>query len=517
MTVSAAHRRIRRPTPAEVRAVAYTRRSVEKVVEEFGSIEAQLAAIESYVASQRERGWVLLPDRYEDRNLSGATTDRPALQRLLTDAEAGRFDVLLVYKLDRISRRLIDFLDLLARLERCGVSVVSITQSIDTGNPTGRLMVNLLGSFAEYEREQIAQRVADKMLAARRLGKWQGGRPSLGYDVVNKELVVNPAEAADVVAIFETFLRTRSLVGTLRELERRGIVNKSWVGKRGQYVQGTAFTKNSLAHLLQNELYIARIRAGDEVVPAEHTAIVPQELFDTVQAIFTDRQLDRRPERQDWSAFLAGLLFCGRCGAAMTPSYTVKRAKRYGAYQCRRQKSHGAAACPGSRVAQGPIEVAVVEQIMAVGRDPALLAEAVQSAREEIDRKAGELAQDAQRAGTQAHRLAAERADLVARGADVPELRRRLDELAEAHETATGRAEAAKAELKALKANAVDEDALRRAIESFAPVWAELFPDERARLVHLLVERVSINAATGDVEVTLRDDGIAQLAREVEP
>jgi len=516
VTVSAAHRRVRRPAPAEVRAVAYTRRSVEKVVEEFGSIEAQRAAIENYVASQRERGWVLLPDRYEDRNLSGATTDRPALQRLLADAEAGRFDVLLVYKLDRISRRLIDFLDLLARLERCGVSVVSVTQSIDTGTPTGRLMVNLLGSFAEYEREQIAERITDKMLAARRLGKWQGGRPSLGYDVVNKELAVNPAEAADVVAIFETFLRTQSLVGTLRELERRGIVNKSWVGKRGQRVQGTAFTKNSLTHLLQNVLYIRRIRAGEEWVPADQPAIVPQELFDAVQAVFEDGQLDRRPERQGWSALLTGLLKCGVCGSSMVPTYSVKGAKRYGYYQCQRTKAQGATACPGSRVAQGPIEAAVVEQIMAVGRDPALLAEAVQAARDEIDRKAGELAQDGQRAGTQAHRLAAERADLVARGADVPELRRRLDELAAAHEEATRCAEAAKAELKALKANAVDEDALRHAIQSFAPIWAELFPDERARLVHLLVERVTINAATGDVEVTLRDDGITQLAGEAD-
>jgi site-specific DNA recombinase len=522
MTTTAAHRRARAaaaPAPAVVRVVAYCRRSVEKVVDEFGSIENQRSAIASYVASQRERGWTLLPTGYEDRNLSGATTDRPGLHRLLADAEARRFEVVCLYKFDRISRSLADFLGLVRRLETLGITVVSVTQQVDTSTSTGRLMLNILASFAEFEREQASERVADKMLAARQRGRWQGGRPSLGFDVVAKKLVVNTSEAADVIALFETFARTRSLVGTLHELERRGIRNKSWTGKRGQRVKGAAFTKNSLTHLLGNVLYRGQIRAGDEVVQADHEAIVPEAVWDAVQAIFAEGKIaPGRPERQSWSALLTGLLKCGACGSSMVPTYSVKGARRYGYYQCQRTKSQGAAACHGSRAAQDVVEAAVVERLMAIGRDPSLVAEAVQAAHAEVATRRAELAQDARRLGTAVHSMKAERDELVAATAreasDGPELRSKLDAVRDALREAQDRAAAVRDDLAALKASDLDEDALRRAIESFTPVWDALFPAERARLIRLLVERLTFDARTGEMAIAFHASGIAELASQ---
>lgn len=528
MTSTAAHRRARgqppvtAPGPAVVRVVAYCRRSVEKVVEEFGSIENQRSAIASYVASQRERGWTLLPNAYEDRNLSGATTDRPGLQCLLADAQARRFDVVCLYKFDRISRSLADFLALVRRLETLGITVVSVTQQVDTSTSTGRLMLNILASFAEFEREQASERVADKMLAARQRGRWQGGRPPLGYDVVAKKLVVNAREAEDVVAIFETFARTRSLVCTLRELERRGIRNKSWTGKRGQRVEGRPFHKNSLTKLLTNVVMIGQVRAADEIVKGEHESIVPRDLWDAVQAIFAEGAADPgRPERQPWSALLTGLLRCGACGAAMVPTYSVKGTRRYGYYQCQTTKAKGATACPGSRVAQGPIEAAVVERLSAVGQHPTLTTEAVAAAHAEVAARRAELALDARRHGMEVQRQRAERDTLVAalarQDGDVPELHQRLAKVREALQAAQERARAVRDELAALKAGEVSEDDLRRAISSFTPVWAELFPAERSRLVRLLVERVALDARTGDLAITFHATGIADLASHGDP
>ena len=525
MTSTAAHRRARLPTassagqPAVVRVAAYTRRSVEKAEQQFGSIEAQRESIAAFVTSQRGKGWLLLPQHYDDRGISGATLERPAFVQLLRDVDAGLIDAIAVYKFDRLSRNFVDFVQLLQRLERQHIAVVSTTEAIDTSTDIGRLLLNVLASFAEFSRKQSAERVRHKMLAARQRGQWQGGRVSLGFDVVDKRLVVNPAEAQDVVFAFEEFARTRSLVGSLRELERRGIKNKSWTGKRGQRVQGTPFHKNSLTRLLTCPLYVGRMAAGDEEVKGEHAGIVPRELWDRVQTIFEEGVVEPgRPERRPWSALLTGLLRCAACGSAMVPTYSVKGSRRYGYYQYQRTKAQGAAACPGSRVPQAPIEAAVVEHIMAVGRDPTLVADAVKAAHAEVAARRTELAQDARRFGLEVQQQKVGRDALVEaitrQDGDVPELRQRLAVIREALQAAQVRAKAVREELAGLKASVVSDDDLRRAIESFAPVWAELFPAERARLIGLLVERVTLDARTGELAITLHADGIAELANQ---
>jgi site-specific DNA recombinase len=505
--------RARAPTLATVRVALYTRKSTTKGLDQkFNSIEAQRECLEKFVAGHAAEGWIALATRYDDGGVSGATTNRPAWQRLLTDVKHGLIDMVAVYKPDRLSRDSADAALLMKYFRSVGVAIISPTERLDQETASDRLSLGLRIQVWQYEREIAAERIRDKMRAARAKGQWQGGRPVLGYDVVNKTLAVNHAEAKDVVAIFESFARTTSLVATLRELEARGIRLKSWTTKRGKRNEGAAFRDHSLRTLLANPLYVGRIHAGDVVVDGEHEAIVPRQLFDEVQALLASGRRQQAP-RQAWGALLTGLIHCAVCGSAMVPSYCSKGGTRYGYYTCQRIKESGATACPGSRVAQGAVEAAVVERIMAIGRDPALVAEAVQAARAEVDAQAAALAQDVQRSRTEAHRLAAERDALVAHGADVPELRQRLEELRHAHEAATQRATEAKDELAALKARVLDEAALRRAIERVAPCWDALFPGERASLIRLLVERVRVDARTGEVDIAFHPGGVRELAR----
>jgi site-specific DNA recombinase len=363
-----------KPTTAlpQTRVAIYCRQSVATDLE-FGSIDAQREAVEAYVASQRGAGWVALPDRYDDHGFSGGTTDRPAFQRLIADVEAGKVDILATYKTDRVSRSISDFTSFMTMLERRGVGFVSTTQAFDTRTSMGRLTLNLLASFSQFERETIAERTRDKIAATRKKGMWTGGRPVLGYDVKDKALVVNKAEAETVRTIFAAYLEHGGLVAAVSELERRGIRNKSWINKAGKHVRGAAFDKTSLRGLLINPLYVGKIRCGDEIVPGRHEAIVEQATFDAVVAALRDRRRPYRASVGKWNALLVGILRCARCGAAMTHSVNVRGERVHRYYTCTTVQKQGAAACPGSRAPAGELEDVVVARIKAIGSDPSVL------------------------------------------------------------------------------------------------------------------------------------------------
>ena len=246
-----------------VRCAIYTRKSTEEGLEqEFNSLDAQRDAGEAYIASQKSEGWVCLADSYDDGGFSGGTMDRPALKRLLADAEAGKIDCILVYKVNRSSRSLLDFSRIIETLDRCRVSFVSVTQQFNTATSIGRLLLNVLLSFAQYEREIIGERTRDKMAAARRRGKWVGGMPILGYDVGPEggRLIVNEAEAELVRAIFGLYLAEESLLATVKELARRGWKTKCWMTREGRLRAGRAFDKTALHNLLRNATYAGKVR-----------------------------------------------------------------------------------------------------------------------------------------------------------------------------------------------------------------------------------------------------------------
>ncbi|HZT79108.1 MAG TPA: recombinase family protein, partial [Gemmataceae bacterium] len=307
-----------------VRCAVYTRKSSEEGLEQdFNSLDAQRESAEAFIASQRHEGWACLPDRYDDGGFTGGNMERPALRRLLADIEAGRVDCVVVYKVDRLSRSLLDFAAMMQAFERHKVSFVSVTQQFNTATSMGRLVLNVLLSFAQFEREIISERTRDKIAATRRKGKWAGGHPILGYDVDRRgpRLVVNEAEAARVRAIFGLYLEHGSLLPVVEELERRGWANKRWQTRKGRPRGGQPFTKTSLYRLLTNVAYAGKVRYKDEVHDGEHVALVEADVFGRVQALLRrNGQTRGAPARNRCGALLKGLLRCGPCGCAMTPS-----------------------------------------------------------------------------------------------------------------------------------------------------------------------------------------------------
>jgi site-specific DNA recombinase len=342
----------RKPTPPAsparplLRCAIYTRKSTDDGLEQdFNSLDAQREGAEAYIASQRQEGWVCLPARYDDGGYTGATLDRPALTRLLADIQAGHVDSVVVYKVDRLSRSLLDFSKMMETFDRYHVSFVAVTQQFNTATSMGRLVLNVLLSFAQFEREIIAERTRDKIAAARRKGKWSGGHPLLGYDLdpAGLRLQINRAEARRVRAIFALYLRYQGLLPVVQELARRGWATKAWRTRRGTARGGRPFTKPRLYALLRNVTYVGRVRYKDEVHPGEHEGIVDQATWDRVQALLQrqDRAGVTGPQTPSKS-WLRGLLRCAPCGCAMTPSHCCKPpCRRYRHYVCGHAQRRG--------------------------------------------------------------------------------------------------------------------------------------------------------------------------------
>ena len=310
---------IRNGVPAlqVVRCAIYTRKSTEEGLDqEFNSLDAQREAAQAYIVSQQQQGWLALPQRYDDGGFSGGNLDRPALKRLLQDITAGTIDAVLVYKLDRLSRSLLDFARLMEIFENSHVSFVSITQEFNSATSMGRLVLNMLLSFAQFEREIIAERTRDKIAAARRKGKWVGGMPLLGYDIDPKgsKLRVNHTEAARVRAIFALYLEYQALWPVLRELDRRGWRTKRWRTRKGRFRGGRAFTRNTLRQLLRNVTYLGHLRYRQEVHPGEHDAIVNAATWQQVQTLL-EALRQEQAARLPAGALLQRLLRCGACVA----------------------------------------------------------------------------------------------------------------------------------------------------------------------------------------------------------
>src|SRR5438034_9025448 len=308
-----------------VRCAIYTRKSTDEGLDrDFNSLEAQREAAEAYITSQRHEGWEVLPDRYDDGGFSGGDLERPALRRLMKDIEAGKINRVIVYKIDRLSRSLFDFAKLADFFEKHRVGIVSVTQQLDTSTSMGRLTLNLLLSFAQFEREMIADRTRDKVHAARRRGKFTGGSLILGYDSDQKagKLVVNKPESERVREIFRLFIESPSLVAVLRELNRRGWMLKRWTTRKGRVVGGGQFDKFSLRRLLTNHAYIGKVLYNGTVYDAEHSPIIDQETWDRVQSLLNGAPHHRGRRGPRSSALLGGILYCSPCGAAMTPTYS---------------------------------------------------------------------------------------------------------------------------------------------------------------------------------------------------
>ena len=359
----------------KVRCAIYTRKSSEEGLEmEFNSLDAQRESCEAYIASQRQEGWLLVPDYYDDGGISGGTLERPGLQRLLRDVEEGRIDVVVVYKVDRLSRSLADFARIIDTFEKHGVSFVSITQQFNTTSSMGRLTLNILLSFAQFEREVIGERIRDKFAASRRKGMWMGGSPPLGYDVENRKLVVNQTEAALIRHIFERFVRLGSATTLAADLRADGHRTKTWTTQKGRVREGRPIDKGFLYKLFRNRVYLGEAVHKGESFPGEHDAIIDQALWDKVHAILAENPKTRSNRTRATTPMpLKGLIRCGHCGSAMTPSHTRRRGRLYRYYLCLSATKNGHRTCPVRSIAASEAEGAVIANLRALVRSPELV------------------------------------------------------------------------------------------------------------------------------------------------
>ncbi len=427
------------PAPIrKTRCAIYTRKSTDEGLEkEFNTLDAQRDACAAYIASQRHEGWIEVPDYYDDGGYSGGTLERPALKRLLADIEAGRVDVVVVYKIDRLSRALMDFAKLVEVFDANNTTFVSVTQSFNTTTSMGRLTLNILLSFAQFEREVIGERIRDKFAASRARGMWMGGKVPLGYRVEARKLVVVETEARQVRAIFERFVVLRSATKLAQELRQQGVLSKT----------GAPIDKGYLYRLLANRTYLGDAPHKGKLHAGEHEAIVSQELWDRAHAVLqVSPRVRANQARAQSPALLKGLIF-GLDGRALSPTHTRKGGKQYRYYVAQSVLKGQDQPNPDivRRIAAAEIEQVVLAQVRALVRQPEVVVGTWTAAREEA--------------------------------ADVTEVE------------------------------------VREALENLEPMWDELFPAEQARLVQLLVERVTVGPTGADIK--LRVEGLSSLVRDL--
>lgn len=477
------------------RCAIYTRKSTEEGLEqEFNSLDAQRESAEAYIKSQLHQGWQCVPTRYDDGGYTGGNMERPALKRLMADIEAGLVDCVVVYKVDRLSRSLLDFARLLEVFDRHKVAFVSVTQSFNTADSSGRLMLHILLSFAQYEREMISERTRDKMGAARRKGKYVGGTPILGYDVdrASKKLIVDEDEAAQVRAIFQLYLDLGALLPVVQELARRGWTLKRWQMQNGLERGGKPFTKTSLHKLLTNVTYVGKAKYKKEIYDGEQPAIVPLPLWNKVHALLEQNgRAGGTQARNKYGALLKGMLYCSACNCAMTPTVTARRkGRQYRYYVCQGAQKHGWHTCPSKSLPAAEIERVVIDQIRAVGQDPALVRATFAATRKQTQERLVEL-------DAETRRLERERGR---KDADVPAIDDRLADIY--------------AERLKLEGLVVTENEVATVLGDFECLWGALSPREQARVIDLLIAQVEYHGGTGKVGITFQPAGIRALVEQ---
>jgi DNA invertase Pin-like site-specific DNA recombinase len=436
----------------KVRCAIYTRKSSEEGLEQsFNSLDAQREACAAYIDSQRHEGWLALDDRYDDGGYSGGTLERPALQRLIRDIEAGRVDTVVCYKIDRLSRSLTDFAKLVDVFERNSVTFVSVTQSFCTTTSMGRLTLNILLSFAQFERELAGERIRDKFAASRRKGIFMGGHPPLGYDVRDRKLVVNPTEAELVRLIFRRFLDLGSALLLIRELNAQGHRTKSWATQAGTFREGRPFDKGTLYKILRNHVYLGEAVHKGKSYPGEHQPIVDHATWDRVHEVLATNAKRRGNEaRARTPAPLRGLMRCTHCSSAMTPTHTRRRGRLYRYYVCLGASRRGHDTCPVRSIAASEVEGLVLGQVRRLLASPEVVARTI---------------------------------------------------------TAVERENGAAADAEFAESEVIE------ALGALEPVWDELYPAEQARILRLLVERIDV--APDGISVTLHAAGIRSLVAEL--
>jgi DNA invertase Pin-like site-specific DNA recombinase len=366
------------PILKRLRCAIYTRKSSEEGLEQaFNSLAAQREACIAFIESQRHEGWRTLEAHYDDGGYSGATLERPALKRLLADIAAGKLDCVVIYKLDRLTRALTDFGKMVEAFDARGIALVSVTQQFNTTSSMGRLTLNVLLSFAQFEREVTAERIRDKFAASKRKGLWMGGRVPLGYDLKERQLRVNPAEAKLVRNLYERYLALGCVSKLHAELNAQGMVSKQRLSRRGLASGGVPYSRGALYELLKNRLYLGEITYRGAVYPGQHKPIVERGLWERVQQqLARGRTARREGTHARVPSLLLGLVYNNR-GERYTPTHSSKRAKRYRYYVLQAASPQQAISAPLGRICALDLEALVLQRLLAWLSAPLMLLDAL--------------------------------------------------------------------------------------------------------------------------------------------
>ena len=361
-----------------IRCAIYTRKSTEEGLDmEYNTLDAQRDAAEAYILSQRHEGWTLVVDHYDDGGFSGGNMERPALKRLMEDIKKGLINVVVVYKIDRLTRSLMDFSQLVSAFDQHNVSFVSVTQQFNTTTSMGRLTLNILLSFAQFEREVTGERIRDKVAASKRKGMWMGGHPPLGYDVKDRHLHINKEEAEITKHIFSRFITLKSMSTLTRELRERGIRTKTFLTQKGEQRHGTLVSPGYIYRVLNNAVYVGDMPHKDKVYPGQHDAIISRDIWNEVHAILkVSPRVRGNASRRKQPAILRGLAACGGCQSVMSACGTRKKGKVYSYYAGSKHLSLKCADCPLGRVPAAELERVVFEQIKPLVQSPSMVAQA---------------------------------------------------------------------------------------------------------------------------------------------
>jgi len=499
-----------------IRCAIYTRKSHEEGLDqEFNSLDAQRQAGEAFIESQRNEGWQCIRKRYDDGGFSGGTMERPAMTDLIADIQAGHIDCVVVYKVDRLSRSLLDFAKLIGLFDENEVCFVSVTQQFNTTTSMGRLTLNILLSFAQFEREIIGERIRDKKLATARQGKYIGGLPVLGLDIVDKKYVVNEAEAKAVRRIFRVFEKLESCRKVAVTINAEGIRTKQYVTKTGKERGGKHWTQRSVYALLTDRKYIGQVVHKGNAYAGEHKAIVATDLFERVQARLRANKTYTHKHQAQRFALLRRVVHCGHCGSLVQPSWAKNHGREYRYYTCAKKIRTGYGKCPLPSLPAGEIETAVVDQLRALLRHPDVIARTYREVRRTGERGADDaaLARLGELRKRQDETKKSIRTVLNVGDQDegfmAEELKRLNDELKVLAKSIRG-LEAAPTHDEPMELNRVAE-----ALRAIDPVWDVLFAEEQQRIVQLLVE--DINVSTSGIDIRFRTNGIEQIVEELQP
>ena len=481
-----------------MRCAIYTRKSTDDGLEqEFNSLDAQREAAEAYIASQKGEGWACLPDRYDDGGFTGGNTERPALKKLLADIEGGRIDCVVVYKVDRLSRSLLDFARLIDMFEKNGVTFVAVTQQFSTSNSMGRLTLNILLSFAQFEREIIAERTKDKMGASRRKGKWVGGIPFLGYDIApgGGRLIVNHQEAEMVRAIFKLYIATESMSQVLKHLNERNWRSKEWTTLAGVKRGGKPFNMSMLYKIINNVSYVGKVEYDGHIYNGEHDAIITAEEFEKAKEILSHHYKEGRAERRNkYGELLRSLLRCSKCGCVMAQKVQQKENRMYRYSVCPGGKAEG---CDSKSLVAPEVEKLVIRELRCAIQKAGMEREVYEAFRVQCAEKLKVLKLE--------EKMLTEQVERLGRQSSAAMERHDMDEWEKV------KTEAAKAEQELMKTirqkrmlmgELPSEEEVSSVFSQWEAMWENMDVFDKASVIHQFIQQIDYNSAKGSLAIS---------------